>query len=634
MTTVDTASPRGTLVALAEIFRRLGPVWVPMAGTSLLCSVIATGVVMPVISLMLRWLIARSGAPAVADADIASFFLLSWPGFAALVLGSALLIAAAALEQTCLLAIALAWERGSVLRVGEAMGFGARRAFLILRLTTVLVVRLLVLVLPFAAVAAAVYWMLLRQYDINFYLTRHPPAFWVAALLMGLDALALLVVAGKRLASWLLSLPLVAFERHWPATSFAASARRMEGHRGAAAGLLAVWALMALALPLLAMPALRALGRAGAPVFGSTLPGVLAFVGMAALTWLVVGFAIGVLVKGMFALVTARFYTATLPPGDAPLPEWRGPASAGAGATGHRHSRAMLAAVIVAAGAGGALAYFLVQGLNRAPRVLVFAHRGASAAAPENTLAAFRRAGEEHADFVELDVQESADGEVLVAHDGDLMKVARSPLKIWASTAAELRKVDIGSFFSSAFADQRVPTLAEALAACKGVSRVDIELKDYGHDQQLEERVVALVEAAGMQDQIVTMSLSNRMVARMKQLRPDWTSGLLIARAVGRTSRLPVDFLAVESKTATLRFIRSAHAAGKQVYVWTVNDPQAMIRYIGLGVDGLITNHPGLARQVIGHYQALSPAGRLFLLTMTRLGGREETSEPGDATRP
>jgi glycerophosphoryl diester phosphodiesterase len=605
-----------------------------MAGTSLLCSVIATGIVMPVISLLLRWLVARSGAPAVADADIASFFLLSWPGFVALVVSSALLIAAAALEQACLLAIALAWERGIVLRVRDAMAFGARRAFAILRLTTVLVVRLLVLVLPFAAVAAAVYWLLLRQYDINFYLTRHPPAFWAAALLMGMDALALLVVAVRQLASWLLSLPLVAFERHWPATSFAASARRMQGHRAAAAALLAVWALVALALPLLAMPALRALGRAGAPAFGSTLPGVLAFVGLAALTWLVVGFAIGVLVKGMFALVTARFYTATLPAGQAPLPEWRGPASAGAGTSGHRYWRAVLAAIIVAAGAGAALAYFLVQDLTRAPRVLVFAHRGASAAAPENTLAAFRRAGEDHTDFVELDVQDSADGVVLVAHDSDLMKVARSPLKIWASTAAELRTVDIGSFFSPAFADQRVPTLAEALAACKGVSHVDIELKDYGHDQQLEERVVALVEAAGMQDQIVTMSLSNRMVARMKLLRPGWTSGLLTARAIGRASRLPVDFLAVESKTATIRFIRSAHAAGKPVYVWTVNDPQAMIRYIGQGVDGLITNHPDLARQVIAHYQALSPAGRLFLLTMMRLGGREETSEPDDATRP
>jgi glycerophosphoryl diester phosphodiesterase len=223
---------------------------------------------------------------------------------------------------------------------------------------------------------------------------------------------------------------------------------------------------------------------------------------------------------------------------------------------------------------------------------------------------------------------------VVVAHDSDLMKVARSPLKIWDSTAAELRTVDIGSFFSAAYADQRVPTLAEALAACKGVSRVDIELKDYGHDQQLEQRVVALVEAAGMQNQIVTMSLSRGMVARMKQLRPEWTSGLLIARAIGQVNRLPVDFLAVESKMATLRFIRSAHGSGKPVYVWTVNDPQAMIRFIGLGVDGLITNHPDLARQVIEHYRTLSPAGRLFLLAMTRLGGREEVSEPDDATRP
>ena len=281
------------------------------------------------------------------------------------------------------------------------------------------------------------------------------------------------------------------------------------------------------------------------------------------------------------------------------------------------------------AAAGTGLAYLLVQDVTHAPQVLVFAHRGASAAAPENTLAAFRRAGAEHTDFVELDVQETVDGVVVVAHDSDLMKVARSPLKIWASTAAELRAVDIGSFFAAAFADQRVPTLAEALAACKGVSRVDIELKDYGHDQQLEQRVVALVEAAGMQDQIVTMSLSNRMVARMKQLRPDWTSGLLIARAIGQVNRLPVDFLAVESKMATLRFIRSAHAAGKPVYVWTVNDPQAMIRFIGRGVDGLITNHPDLARQVIGHYQALSPAGRLFLLAMTRLGGRERNLGAG-----
>ena len=268
---------------------------------------------MPVIGLLLRWLIARNGAAAVADVDIASFFLLSWPGFVALLVSSALLIAAAALEQACLLSIALAGERGLALKVREAIAFGARRAFAILRLATVLVVRLLVLVLPFAAVAGAVYWLLLREYDINFYLTRRPPAFWVAAVLMGLNALLLLIVVGRRLASWLLTLPLALIEKHWPATAFAASARRMQGQRSAAAAMLVLWALAALVLPLLAMPALRALGRAVAPAFGATLPGMLGFVGLAALVWLVVGFAIGVLVKGMFALITVRFYLATLP---------------------------------------------------------------------------------------------------------------------------------------------------------------------------------------------------------------------------------------------------------------------------------------------------------------------------------
>ena len=86
-----------------------------------------------------------------------------------------------------------------------------------------------------------------------------------------------------------------------------------------------------------------------------------------------------------------------------------------------------------------------------------------------------------------------------------------------------------------------------------------------------------------MQNQIVTMSLNGAMVAKMKRLRPEWTSGLLIAKAIGNVSRLPVDFLAVESRMATREMIRSAHAAHKPVYVWTVNDSERMIRLYGPG---------------------------------------------------
>src|SRR6185436_10277743 len=122
---------------------------------------------------------------------------------------------------------------------------------------------------------------------------------------------------------------------------------------------------------------------------------------------------------------------------------------------------------------------------------------------------------------------------------------------IWESPAAEVRAVDIGSRIGPQFRNERVPTLAEALEACKGVSRVDIELKYYGHNQRLEERVVEIVEAAGMENSIVTMSLDRDMVAKMKRLRPAWTSGLLSAKAIGNLSGVAADFLAVEKSMAT-----------------------------------------------------------------------------------
>ena len=85
---------------------------------------------------------------------------------------------------------------------------------------------------------------------------------------------------------------------------------------------------------------------------------------------------------------------------------------------------------------------------------------------------------------------------------------------------------------------------------------------------------------------------------------------------------------------ATRRFIRSAHAANKPVYVWTVNDPQRMIRMIGLGVDGLITDRPAMAKDVIARHAAMSEAQRLFLFVMTRLGATVEISEPANDLRP
>ena len=90
------------------------------------------------------------------------------------------------------------------------------------------------------------------------------------------------------------------------------------------------------------------------------------------------------------------------------------------------------------------------------------------------------------------------------------MKVGGNPAKIWDADAATLRSIDIGSFKDPRFASERVPTLAEALAACKGRCRVIVELKSYGHAQKLEERVAAVVEAAGMENDCIFMNSASR----------------------------------------------------------------------------------------------------------------------------
>ncbi len=245
--------------------------------------------------------------------------------------------------------------------------------------------------------------------------------------------------------------------------------------------------------------------------------------------------------------------------------------------------------------------------------VEIIAHRGAAAARPENTLAAVEKALEDQTDWVEIDVQEIADGTVIVTHDSDFMKQARVPLKVWEATPEDLARIDIGSWFDPSYADQRPPTLRAVLQTARGRGRVLIELKYYGHDDRLEEREATVVEETGMADDVMIMSLKRAGVAKMRSLRPEWPMGILAARAIGDLAALDAEFLAVNTGQVSPRLLRRAHAAGKRVYVWTVDDPRAMLRMISMGVDGLITNKPGLARQVMEDRANLSLPERLLV---------------------
>lgn len=603
--------------------------WRSLAATDLAYKLLAFAVLTPAVTLLLFWLRAGTSSRVVADVDIAMFFLTTPAGIITLILGASLVTAITAVEIACLMAIGTAAAQGHSVTLMGALRFGASKAPNVLRLTAHMVVRVLMGLVPFVLGGGLVYLWLLREHDINFYLSERPPEFRTALVLVAVIALALLVLLARTIARWALALPLVLFEGTSPRRALGESARLAAGQHRLILSTLAVWAAVAIALIAGTGWLLQFVGRTVAPQMATSLPLLLTFVAVFLFILVVTSLAVGVFNISMFALLLLRLqHRIASSRSTADMARYAGTADRLFSGRG-----LVVAAVVglLAAVGVGLLAFLVNRGQSQA---LVIAHRGSSATAPENTLAAFRLAAEQRADYIELDVQESLDGEVVVVHDSDLMKVGGSPLKIWEGEAAALRGIDIGTYRAPRFSAERVPTLAEALEACRGRCRVLVELKSYGHNQQLEQRVVDIVEAAGMASDCMFMSLDLDMVRRLKALRPDWRVGLLVAKAIGDLTELKVDFLAVEARMATRRFVRRAHHANQDVYIWTVNDAAWAFVALSRGVDGLITDKPDGARKVIELRERMSEPQRFLASVLIRLGASTQSLESQDALRP
>jgi glycerophosphoryl diester phosphodiesterase len=478
----------------------------------------------------------------------------------------------------------------------------------------------LLAVAPFVALAGVTYVALLGDHDINYYLKERPPAFLAALGIGGVIVVALAAVLLRLWTGWFSALPLVLFEDVSPARALRVSRDRARGHRRALVLSIVGWALALAAVSAAATSVTVWLARAVVPRAQGSVPLLSLAIGTTLFVWAAVNLAINLLGTTAFATVLFSLYRRFAGTGDEDASRVSRFERAVAGSPVFLTRRRLVRWAVIGLLAAIALGAFAVHSARLEDAVLVVAHRGASKAAPENTMAAFRQAIEDGADWIELDVQETADGEVVVFHDSDFMRAAGNSTKIWEATMADLGSIDIGSWFSPAFANERVPTLAAVLDLCKGRIGVVIELKYYGHDQQLEERVAGLVDARGMAAQVAVMSLELDQVRKMKSLRPAWPVGLLLSVSAGNLQASGADFLAVNAAFADRRFVRSAHRRGTKVFVWTVNDASIMSAMMGRGVDGLITDKPALAKKVLAERAAMSPARRLLLELAGLLG--------------
>jgi len=613
----------------AVVLRRT---WPQLLITILLTRGLAVVALTPLVGLLLKIFLAGTETGVLTDEEILAF-ILHPTGLAALLVVGSVTLGILFAEQGLLMVIGYGALEDRRVTYLDSFRHVAGRWRGLLSLGAHLLVRLILLTLPFLLAAGAIYMAFLSRYDINYYLAETPAEFWWAMRLGGMLGLCLGTLLTWKISAWILALPMVLFRDVAGKDALGASAVATAGTRGLITQWLAVYLVVVGALSTLVTTMLSLVGNAVVP--RDTEHMVLMAIGLGCVLLLSVAGnqAVTILATVLFPITVAGFYAALASPREI---EGRLPARGSLGPTPSLKipGKAILGAGLVALSVTSLGAFWFAASVGGTDQVEVIAHRGASAAAPENTMAAFTRAIADGADWVELDVQEDAEGTVVVQHDKDFMKSAGNPLKIWDATRSDLRDIDIGSFFDPAFTQERVPDLRQVLQLAKGKVGVLIELKYYGHDEDLEARVIDLVEETGMERDIMVMSLKYDGVRKTAALRPEWTYGLLATVSMGDPTRLDVDFLAVNTAAASSRLIRNAHRRGMKVYVWTINDPVQMSVMISRGADGLITDEPALARQVIALRNGLTPLGRVVIWLAGETGllqGLENTSPEGDA---
>ncbi len=601
-------------------------VWKTLAITDIVYKIIAFLILTSVVGLAFRTMLRLSGRTVLADEDIL-YFLIEPVGWVSVIIVGALWLGIFALEQAALMAILSAAAQGHHLSYIGALQFALVHSRAVLRLTARLVSTMLLVIAPFLLVVGFIYIKLLTEYDINFYLTERPPVFILAVSLTTIILIAAMSLILRLLSSWFFALPLVLFENTKVSKALSLSGKRAQGHRLRILKWLVGWALVNVILSASIPFLVISLGRLMVPGATAALLFLVLTIGVILALWLVSNLLLNMLASTSFAAVLFNVYCHFGKNGEL----YRAPSihktihsyQSRVKVTRKKILISSLAALIMSFAIGLGVLY----DVQLEDHTDIIAHRGASATTPENTMAAVIQAIAEKADWVEIDVQETADGDVVVFHDSDFMKLANNNLKIWDATISDLKSIDIGSHFSQQFKEQRVPLLCQVLVASKGKIRVIIELKYYGHDQQLEQRVAEIVEAEGMQSEVMIMSLKSDKVQKMKALRPLWKVGLLASAAIGNLANADADFLAVNAGLATRDFIRSVHENDKQIYAWTVNDTSTMSTLIGRGVDGLITDKPALAQTVLEHRSNINLLGRILLELTEILGVPPEIRE-------
>lgn len=242
---------------------------------------------------------------------------------------------------------------------------------------------------------------------------------------------------------------------------------------------------------------------------------------------------------------------------------------------------------------------------------LVIAHRGASLVAPENTIPAFRLAAELGADAIEFDAKLTADGHVVIHHDRTLNRTTNGSGPLSARTLEELQRLDAGSHLNQKFAGVSIPTLKQVFQEFGDQLLMNIELTNYARPfNSLPENVSQMITEFDLIDQVLISSFNPIALMKMRRLAPEIPLGLLVMDSeptwLISFSRLITPYHAFHPSFPMVddQLVQREHKLGYHVNVWTVNEPDQIRELVSIGVDGVITDAPDTARELVEESRA------------------------------
>jgi glycerophosphoryl diester phosphodiesterase len=609
-------SPGAAAAAFLSVWHDFRRAWGVLVVYEFLFKLLEAWLFVPAVAVVLSAALSRAGHIAVSNRDILDF-LLSPSGLLSAAFFLMVAVALLLLEQAGIMALVSLNDAVERPPVKQMLRVSFLKTLRVAQLGAIKVALLALTFVPFVLLAVLTYGLFLSRHDINYYLADRPPVFWLAAGSGVLLLLAALATGMLLYVRWAFALPILLFEKPFARAALRASRERVRGVGWRVGFLLLGWLLGVLLLGVALEAGFRLLAaavldNAGERPVARILLLLVAQGGLlAALSFVT---AVGL------ALVTRRLYLLrseqlglfraegleAAPGTEKPASPWT-----------RRLAYLSLVLVLLTPLASWA---DLPRHLAARPLVQVTAHRGHSRAAPENTLSAVRKAIDSGADYAEVDVQQTADGVIVLLHDRDLKRVAADPRAVGEISYDEIRKLDVGSWFDPAFVGERVPTLAEVINLARGRIKLNIELKVNDPERRLALEVARLVNKHDFECDCLVTSFNYDALLEVKRYYPQARTGLIVAYALGDIGRLEVEVLSVRANWLSDEVLREAHRLGKEVHVWTVNDARQMTRLIKRGVDNIITDDPDLLIRVRDEWAGLSGTERLLLAARVLLG--------------